>query len=78
MPVELNGMGIKRGYILREVLLVAHGGNHNDTICTVEQALYVNVTKAIRRCAGICPPRNPLQIALVARPAPPAFLTTLI
>ena len=32
-----NGMGIKRGYILREVLLVAHGGNHNDTICTVEQ-----------------------------------------
>ena len=31
-----NGMGKKRGYKIVEILLVAHGGNHNDTICTVE------------------------------------------
>lgn len=33
-----NGFGIKRGFELLEVLLVAHGGNgHNDTIVTVER-----------------------------------------
>ena len=31
-----NGMGKGRGYEIKEILLVAHGGNHNDTICTVE------------------------------------------
>jgi hypothetical protein len=31
-----NGMGINRGFKITEILLVAHGGNHNDTICTVE------------------------------------------
>ncbi len=31
------GFGIKRGYTLLEVLLVPHGGAHNDTIVTVEQ-----------------------------------------
>lgn len=30
------GIGEKRGFEKIEVLLVAHGGNHNDTICTVE------------------------------------------
>lgn len=30
------GFGTKRGYELVEILLVAHGGAHNDTICTVE------------------------------------------
>lgn len=34
-----NGMGVKRGYILESVLLVAHGGAHNDTICIVERKL---------------------------------------
>lgn len=32
-----NGMGLKRGYRLLELLLVPHGGAHNDTICTVER-----------------------------------------
>jgi hypothetical protein len=32
-----NGMGAGRGYELEEVLIVAHGGAHNDTICTVER-----------------------------------------
>jgi hypothetical protein len=33
------GFGIKRGYELLEVLLVAHGGAHNDTIVTVERKI---------------------------------------
>lgn len=32
-----NGLGKKRGYKIIEILLVAHGGNHNDTICVVEK-----------------------------------------
>ena len=31
-----NGMGVTRGYRLIEILLVAHGGAHNDTICIAE------------------------------------------
>ena len=31
------GMGIGRGYRLIEVMLVAHGGAHYDTICIAEQ-----------------------------------------
>lgn len=31
-----NGIGLNRGFHLDEVLLVAHGGGRNDTICTVE------------------------------------------
>jgi hypothetical protein len=32
-----SGMGTTRGYELIEILLVAHGGGHNDTICIAEQ-----------------------------------------
>jgi len=32
-----NGFGKKRGFEIVEILLVAHGGNHNDTICVVEK-----------------------------------------
>jgi len=31
-----NGLGKNRGFEIIEILLVAHGGNHNDTICVVE------------------------------------------
>lgn len=31
-----NGMGKKRGFKIVEILLVAHGGNHHDTICVAE------------------------------------------
>ena len=31
------GMGRTRGYLLEEVLLVNHGGAHNDTICIAER-----------------------------------------
>lgn len=31
-----SGMGKNRGFELTRILLVCHGGDHNDTICTVE------------------------------------------
>lgn len=34
-----TGMGVKRGYEIEEILLVAHGGAHNDTICIAERKL---------------------------------------
>ncbi len=32
-----SGMGTKRGFIKKEILLVGHGGNHHDTICVLEE-----------------------------------------
>lgn len=32
-----GGMGKSRGYTTEEILLVAHGGAHNDTICLAER-----------------------------------------
>lgn len=32
-----NGMGKKRGFAIEEILLVSHGGAHNDTICMAER-----------------------------------------
>jgi hypothetical protein len=32
-----NGVGIKRGFDMIEILLVPHGGSKNDTLCTVER-----------------------------------------
>ncbi len=32
-----SGFGKKRGFEIIEILLVAHGGRHNDTIVTVER-----------------------------------------
>jgi len=32
-----NGLGKKRGFTKKEILLVQHGGHHNDTIVTVEE-----------------------------------------
>lgn len=34
-----SGIGKKRGFEMIEILLVAHGGSHNDTICTVEKKI---------------------------------------
>ncbi len=34
-----NGIGIKYGFQIEEILLVAHGGAHNDTIVTVERKI---------------------------------------
>ena len=32
-----NGVGMKRGFDMEEVLVVAHGGSKNDTLCTLER-----------------------------------------
>lgn len=42
---DTNGIGKKRGFEIIEILLVAHGGGHNDTLCTVERK--INQTKLI-------------------------------
>jgi len=34
-----GGMGKSRGFELTRILLVAHGAEHNDTICTVERKI---------------------------------------
>ena len=34
-----NGLGKNRGFEIIEILLVAHGGNHNDTIAVVEKKI---------------------------------------
>lgn len=34
-----TGMGISRGFQIQEVLLVCHGGAHNDTICIAEKRI---------------------------------------
>ena len=36
-----NGLGKKRGFKMIRILLVAHGGSHNDTIVTVEEKIQV-------------------------------------
>lgn len=33
------GMGKSRGFVIQEIMLVAHGAGHNDTICMAEQKL---------------------------------------
>ena len=38
-----NGLGKNRGFEIIEILLVAHGGNHNDTICVVEEKVVDSV-----------------------------------
>lgn len=37
-----NGIGKCRGFYTMEILLVAHGGKHNDTIVTVEKKINKN------------------------------------
>lgn len=39
------GFGKVRGYVFEEILLVAHGGAHNDTIVTVERRMTSSQTK---------------------------------
>jgi len=40
-----NGLGINRNFQKLEIVLVAHGGQHNDTICLVEQKLNIQDQK---------------------------------
>lgn len=34
-----NGIGKTNGFEILEILAVAHGGSHNDTLCTVERKI---------------------------------------
>ncbi len=34
-----NGIGKTRGFEIIEILIIAHGGNHNDTLCVVERKI---------------------------------------
>ena len=34
-----GGIGMSNGFEIVEILMVAHGGWHNDTICTVEHKI---------------------------------------
>ena len=34
-----NGIGKTKGFEILEILTVAHGGQHNDTLCTVERKI---------------------------------------
>lgn len=34
-----NGIGKTKGFEILEILSVAHGGQHNDTLCTVERKI---------------------------------------
>lgn len=37
-----TGMGLTRGYIPVEILMVPHGGAHNDTICVAERKVFTD------------------------------------
>lgn len=41
-----NGLGKKRGFEIVEILLIAHGGSHNDTIVVVEKKCQNNLPKS--------------------------------
>lgn len=34
-----NGVGMKRGFMIEEILIVPHGGSKNDTLITVEKKI---------------------------------------
>lgn len=34
-----NGVGKKRGFEIEQILILAHGGSHNDTLVTVEKKI---------------------------------------
>lgn len=38
-----NGMGKARGFEIVEIMLVSHGGQHNDTICIAEKRIDAEV-----------------------------------
>lgn len=38
-----NGMGIGRSYRIEEILIVAHGRAHNDTLCMAERKMQANL-----------------------------------
>ena len=56
-----NAMGKNRGFEIIEILLVPHGGHHNDTICVVERKIQTNLKEdgipPTNKLVGILPKR---------------------
>ena len=38
-----NGMGKKHGFAIEEILIVAHGGGHHDTLCMAERRTSIQI-----------------------------------
>ena len=47
-----QGMGLKHGFELEEVMLVCHGGGHNDTICVAERRVQTRLQFPLDTQAG--------------------------
>jgi hypothetical protein len=60
-----QGLGKNRGFEIIEIMLVAHGGNHNDTIIVVEKKVNINLMEVKSGCDanddGI-PPNNNISV----------------
>ena len=50
-----QGLGKNRGFEIVEIMLVAHGGNHNDTIVTVERKIQCTLSQNNKKEDGIPP-----------------------
>lgn len=50
-----NSAGMGDDFLRRELLLVAHGGAHNDTICVVDECLQQSLELGTARCASEAP-----------------------
>lgn len=48
-----NGVGKKREFEIIEILVVAHGGSKNDTLCTVEKKTFTITTAVACKKLGI-------------------------
>ncbi len=57
-----NGFGMKRGFEIVEILLVAHGGGHNDTIIMVEQLVRDVDLGELERIANRMKPKTFMDI----------------
>ena len=47
-----GGLGKNRGFKIIEILIVPHGGNHNDTICVVEKKIQSNLETFLFKGGG--------------------------
>jgi len=55
-----NTVGMGKGFALEEILLVCHGGGHNDTICIAERALNAPNDQAEARGTAASENQKPL------------------
>lgn len=58
-----QGLGKNRGFEIIEIMLVAHGGNHNDTIITVERKIPIAKSKTQGASHSFNKDLNPIKSA---------------